>query len=114
MGRHLERAERDLDFVRLAVVEGGNDVARDHLAVDNQRLYALRDVARVLDADLVGRAAEHARHLEAVPRLGNAWIDFETLVRRAHTEDVLGGCLVAPRSGPREPAVAADTELRVL
>src|SRR5882724_5879601 len=114
MRRRLDDAEQHLDLVRLAVFESRHDVTWQGLAVDDQGFYASGNVLGIFHAHPVRGAAKHARELEAVPSLGNAGIDLEPRVARAHAQNVFGGRLVAPARGAGQPAVAADTELRML
>ena len=88
-----------------AAVECGDNIALDSLAVNGHALNARAYMVRVLNGDIVGRAAEQTGNGEAVPLVRNGGIDHQTVVLRLYAEDILRDGNEVPCRRTCKPAV---------
>ena len=79
---HRELPHDDFDLV-VPLRKHGQHLAFDFLAVHLHRSHALGDTLGVADSDVIHGTAELAADLEALPGLGNARIDQQTVERGA-------------------------------
>src|SRR6185437_14575172 len=80
--------------------------SRQHLSVKFDRQNAARDAQRILDADIVARAAVAERNFVAGPRLGNTGVDEKIAALQSEAENALKRYAIDPS---RRSAVPSPT-----